>query len=169
MGLACCGCRCVFSVLTIIICVILFLLSGWYWWYIDLAVTAATPDVTAIVLYAISGVLLIVMSIIGVCAIFKKSDNLICYFAIVMMVMFIFGIVQIGLTVYSKSQCNSTTGTSNSSGNPFSFICGLGLGEADVGYWIPTISILAGTLIGFIFAIILKCLWKKDDDKETYY
>jgi len=155
-----CGCRCVFSVLTIIICVILFLLSGWYWWYIDLAIEDS--DVTAIVLYAISGVLLIIMAIIAVAAVFKKSDTLICYFAIVMMVMFVFSLVQVGLTVYSLYDCSNTS-------SPFSFICTLGFGAATTSYWVPTASILAGTLVGFIFAMILKCLWKQSDDKETYY
>jgi len=155
-----CGCRAVFSVLTIIICVILFLLSGWYWWYIDLAVQ--NPDVTAIVLYAISGVLLIVMAIIGIAAVFKRSETLICYFAIVMMVMFVFSLIQVALTVYSLYDCANKS-------NPFTFICDLGFGESTTAYWIPTITILVGTLTGFIFALILKCLWKEKEDNETYY
>jgi len=148
------------SVIMIVTCVVLFLLSGWYWWYLTLAVAA--PDYAALVLYAISGVLLILMAILGIIAVAKTYENLICYFAIVMMVMCVFSLIQVGITIWSSKTCDNKS-------NPFTFICKLQDQDAVLQYWLPTGSIIIVTFLAFIFAMILRKLWKNKEEDEVYY
>jgi len=155
-----CTCQKVLGIITIIICILLFGISGWYWWYLFLALEA--PDYAALVLYAISGVLLILMAILGIVAVIKSYENLICYFGVVMIVMCVFSMIQVGLTIWSSKTCNNKS-------NPFTFICKLENNDAVLQYWIPTGSIIVITLLAFIFAMILRRMWRQEEEEEIYY
>jgi len=143
----------------IFICILLFLLSGWYWWYLFLALDA--PDYAALVLYAISGLLLIIMSILGIVAVAKNYENLMCYFGVVMLVMCIFSLIQVALTVWAYKTCDNKS-------NPFSFICRLD-NDAFLQYWLPTGSVIVVTLLAFIFAMVLRKIYLREEEDEIYY
>jgi len=148
------------GIVIIILCIILFGLSGFYWWYLFLALAA--PDYAGLVLYGISGVLLILMSILGILAILKTYENLLCYFAVVMIIMCIFSLIQVAVTIWSSKTCSNKN-------NPFTFICKLETNNSVVQYWLPTGLIIATTLLSFIFACVLQRMWSKGEEEEVYY
>jgi len=156
-----CGRVCV-SITNIVICVILFLLSGWYWYYV--AVAIPVHDVAAIVVYVISAFVLILLATLGIVAVIKRFENLLLYFAAIMMVMFVFGLIQLALVIYSSRDCKNTN-------NPFTFICGLTTVQAAWQYWLPSATILLANILAFTFSLILKKIWTGEEGggNNNYY
>eukprot|EP01119_Soliformovum_irregulare_P006941 TRINITY_DN19351_c0_g1_i1.p1 TRINITY_DN19351_c0_g1~~TRINITY_DN19351_c0_g1_i1.p1 ORF type:complete len:160 (-),score=27.70 TRINITY_DN19351_c0_g1_i1:140-619(-) len=153
----------VLTVIFIILCALLFLFSAWYWYYLYVAV--GRGDTAAIVIYIISALLLIIMAFIGILSALRMFKTVIIYFAIVMLVMFILGVVQLCVVIYSSTACNSED-------NPFTFICNLDPKNAGVAYWIPTGLILLLNLLCAIFSLVLRSTWEPKEEKggpKNYY
>jgi len=145
-------CNCL-SITLIILCILFSLLSGWYWYYIYVA--APVQDIPALVIYVISGIIMIVLSILGILAVVKHYENLLIYFIFIMIALFILGLVQIALVIYSSRDCQNQS-------NPFTFICNIPLQQAAWEYWAPSTAILICNFALFIFAIAIKQRWQKE-------
>jgi len=156
------GCAQVTRVFFILICIVLILLTGWYWYYLYLAAVAG--QASGIVLYVLSGVILLGISILGlVCAIKRISSPLI-YFIWLMIAMFILGVIQVILGAVSILNCDNPD-------SPFYFLCAITSTDSGWKYWAPTISILVGNLVAAVIALIFRSQIKDltPEERDNYY
>jgi uncharacterized membrane protein len=144
--------------LIIFTCIILLLLSGFYWYYFKTALSNG-PDWSAVIVDIISAVLLILLSIAGIIGIVKKNETIISNFNASMVIIFLFTLAQLIVTIYSSQNCTDK--------NIFSFICGMSSSTAWL-YWFPMACMVVDSLIGFSFGFYLVRLWRKDDPGNYY-
>jgi len=120
-------------------------------------------------IYIISGLLLVLMFVVGMIGGIKKKTTLLIYFAIVNIAMFVFGLIQIGITIYALKKCNDDGKNSS----PFAWVCNINGNTSDWKYYAPTASILLINLLGSIFACVLKGMINADsgesDTKNNFY
>jgi len=144
----------------IVCCILLILLSGWYWYYLGLG--AASGDIAAIILYIISGLLLVLFGILGIVATIKSYETLLLYHNIVMIAMLIVGILEIILAGVSLRNCTSPS-------NPFQFICTLNNSNDTLQFWLPSATIMIGNILALIFGCILRKMIKGEEEDANYY
>jgi len=153
-----CGVK-LLGIIEVLLCFLLMALSAFYFYYLSIAISV--HDIAAEAVYVISAVVLILMGILGIYATIKKSESLISNFAVVMLVMFVLGLIQIILVIYSGSHCDSSS-------NPFTFICDLSNDNKFVLYWFPQVALLVVNALAFIFAMIQKRMWNKEGGGNYY-
>lgn len=73
-----------------------------------------------------------------------------------------FGLIQIILSAISLGDCNSDS-------NPFSFVCSLAGQGSESQFWVPTIMIFVGTVLGLVFSCVLRRMLQKTDETSNYY
>jgi len=139
---------------------VLILLSAWYWYYLGLG--AAGGDIAAIIIYIVSGALLVIFGILGIIAAIKSFETLLLYHNVVMITMLIIGILQIILAIVSISNCTSPS-------NPFQFICNLKNGSDQLLFWLPSITIMIGNALALVFGCMLRKQIKGEEEDANYY
>jgi len=155
------SCRGVTRIILLVLSIILGGLSAWYWYYVYLSVSGPTTDVAALIVYVISGFILLFMGVLGVIAALKQSIKLLTYFVMVLAVMFILGVIQIILTVASLRDCSDNS-------NPLTFICDMDTNEQIREFWVPSISIVVGVMANFVVAMILRRILTKEGEPESH-
>mmetsp|Transcript_15809 Transcript_15809/g.22016 ORF Transcript_15809/g.22016 Transcript_15809/m.22016 type:complete len:161 (-) Transcript_15809:66-548(-) len=152
------------QIILFVLCIILLCLSGWYWYYLSIAVP--NKDWTAVVIYFISGGLVVFMSILGAIGAWKKYSALLLYFAVVMVIMLILGILQIILVAVAQKDCGKKN-------NAFDFVCDIGGGSKEdlLWFWLPTCALLLTNLLCFFFALAVRKLTKNEEGgtANNYY
>jgi len=154
-----CSKKCI-GITFIVCCIFLILLSAWYWYY--LALGASNGDIAAIIIYIISGILLVLFGLLGILATIKSYETLLLYHNIVMITMLIIGIIQIILAGISLNNCTSAS-------NPFQFICSLKNNNDELQFWLPSITIMIGNILALIFGCILRKQIKGEEEDANYY
>jgi len=154
-----CSRKCV-GITFIVCCILLICLSAWYWYY--LALGAASGDIAAIILYIISGLLLVLFGILGIVATIKSYETLLLYHNIVMITMLIVGILEIILAGVSLRNCTSAS-------NPFQFICTLNNNNDTLQFWLPSATIMIGNILALIFGCMLRKMIKGEEEDANYY
>jgi len=145
-------------------CIFLILLSGFYFYYLSVAITGVL-DITAVIIYSISALVIILIGLIGLYSTYRRKTTLLTYFTAINFLMFLLGVVQVGLAGWSLDNCQNLN-------NPFIFICNISLLQASWEFWLPTVAIMVLNIFCFIFSIILLQIWKKEEGgggKENYY
>ncbi|GAM18429.1 hypothetical protein SAMD00019534_016040, partial [Acytostelium subglobosum LB1] len=143
----------VLRILVIICCIALVCLTIPYWIYIKYA--ADNSAWVALALYIVSCVILLILALIGTLGSIKKSRGLLLYFAVVMIIMLLFGIAQIIVTSLDVAGCKE--------GGNFTFLCSTNT----AGYYVPVAIILFINLIGGIIALVLR--WKLNNDQPKNF
>jgi len=118
-------------------------------------------DITALVLYAVSALVIMIIAILGLYSTAKQKKSILTYFAAINFLMFALGVVQIGLAGWALGNCQVLT-------NPFIFICNLNNVQAGYQFWLPTSAIMLLNILCFIFSVILINLLGKGD-LDNYY
>jgi len=135
--------------------VFLVLLTIPYWVQLDFS--DQEQDWVWVAIDVISAILMIILAIIGVLGALKRSRYLLLIYAIGMICMFIFILIQLIINLIMYHDCNS---------NLYIFQCDYSYG----GYLGPTIIMLVVTILGGIFAILLrKVISAEDKQGGTYY
>jgi len=134
-------------------CIILFLLSGFYFYYLTLA--ASVLDITALAIYAISLVIIMAIIGLGLFATYKEKISRLNDFSAINLLLFLLGVVQIALAASALGNCQ----TSNS---PFIFICSLSYVQKAYQFWLPTALIMMFNILCSIFSVILAQNLKKE-------
>eukprot|EP01133_Synstelium_polycarpum_P000162 gene162-192_t len=126
-----------------------------YWIYMKIAID--NEAWVGMAIYIISAVILLILAFLGIFGAIKKNRGVLLYFAIVMIVMLLFGIAQIIVTALDVAGCGSDSDSN------FSFLCS----RSTAGYYAPVAVLLFINLFGAIVAICLR--WKLDHDTDGNY
>jgi len=145
----------IWTILTVVACVVLFLATGPYYYYLSVA-----PDVaqdTAI--FIVSAATVMVLSILGIYGALKKKKGVLLYFALIMMVMLSFTAVQIALTFVALSNCADTS-------QFFHFMCNV---EQAVFFAHSTIIIIVAIMCSVSAYLLRRRLQKQEEDPDNKY
>jgi len=156
MVFAFCTCSiAVFTIFLIVGCVLLWLLTAPYWYYI-----AERPDsVVNDIFFSISAAIIIIMGCVGIYGALKKKKAVLLYFAVVMILMFCFTTVQIILTFIALSDCNDPDSF-------FHFMCDIEQGV----YFGHAFATLVITAVDAVLALLLQWRIKKqEEDPDNFY
>jgi hypothetical protein len=74
--------------------------------------------------------------------------------------MFLIGIGQLVLAIVGVDDCNGDN-------NPYTFICSLKDNGNQLMFWLPSITILIGSILGFIFSCLLRKMIANDEEERT--
>ncbi|KYQ88953.1 hypothetical protein DLAC_10542 [Tieghemostelium lacteum] len=142
-------------VLIIIIGIALLGLTVPYWIYLKQSVD--NEAWVALGIYIASALILIILAVLAFIGAIKKNRGILLYFAVVMIVMLVFGIAQIIVTNLDITGCG---GDANDN---FSFLCSL----SSVAYYLPMALLLFVNLLGAIVALVLR--WRLNHDTSGKY
>ncbi|KAF2070370.1 hypothetical protein CYY_008313 [Polysphondylium violaceum] len=128
-----------------------------YWIYMKYAID--DNAYVGMAIYIVSAVILIILAILAFVGSIKKMRSLLLYFAIVMIVMLIFGIVQIIITNLDIANCDDSGVDDN-----FSFLCAI----SKPAYYVPMAILLFINLFGAVVSLILRYKLAHDTDGKYY-
>jgi len=141
------------GVIVTAICLIILTIPYW----IDLNDNNVNQDWTWVALDVVSAVLMIILAVIGIVGALKSGRTLLLIYAIGMLCMFIFILVQLIVNIVIYQTCDDTIA--------YVFTCDYGLAQ----YLAPTILMLIVTICGGIFAILLRKQLVADDKPQGAY
>jgi len=148
------------KLLTIIAAILVGLCSIPFWVYLKYAVDQS--NWVDVALYVISGVVLIIIAIVGLIGVFKKSRYLLLLFIIALILMAIFVLIQLIIFFVNYHSCDVDNGDKTVSDL---FPCDFNVGA----YLAPTIIIIAIFLIGAFVAIMLRRAYEDAPGGGSYY
>jgi len=146
--------------LTIIFSVLVGLCSIPFWVYLKYAVDQ--DNWVNVALYVISGVVLIILAIVGLIGVFKKSRFLLLLFIIALILMVIFVLIQLIIFFVNYHSCDIDKGDKVVSDL---FPCDFNIGA----YLAPTIIVIAIFVIGAFVAIMLRRAYDDESGSGSYY
>jgi len=126
-----------------------------YW--IHLSYSIDNKDYTWVILDILSAVFMIILGTIGLIGALKPGRLLLLIYAVGMLAMFIFILIQLIINAVIYQQCDDTT--------LYFFTCNYNF----AGYIAPTVIMLVITLAGGIFAIFLRKQIAVDDKPSGSY
>mmetsp|Transcript_17447 Transcript_17447/g.44455 ORF Transcript_17447/g.44455 Transcript_17447/m.44455 type:complete len:155 (+) Transcript_17447:67-531(+) len=143
-----------FTILTIVACILLMSLTGPYWYYIAMEPTV----VQNVVIFGISGLIIFIMGIVGIFAALKKSKPILLWFFLVMVLMCVFTIAQLTLAMIAYSKCGSNSF--------FDFLCS----SNEFVYFAHAFATIIITAICAVCSFLLRWrIVKQEQDPDNYY
>jgi len=145
----------VWKIGTIFCAIAIIILTIPYWIHLSYSVT--NNDYTWIILDVLSAVFMIILGTIGLIGALKPGRMLLLIFAVGMLAMFLFILIQLIINSIIYQQCDDTT--------LYFFTCDYNLAS----YMVPTVIMLVVTLAGGIFAIFYRKQIAEDDKPAGSY
>jgi len=144
--------------LTIIAAIFVGLCSVPFWVYLKYAIDV--DNWVNVALYIISAVVLIIIAIVGLLGVFKKSRYLLLIFIIVLILMIIFVLIQLIIFFLNYHTCDLDQKVVNQI-----FPCDFNIGA----YLAPTIIILVIFVVATFVSIMLRRAIEDDAAAGSYY
>jgi len=146
----------IYKIVVIATAIAIILLTIPYWIHLNYSVHHS--DVVWIVLDVLSAVFMIILGVIGIIGALKSGRMLLLIYAIGMLCMFIFILIQMIINLIDYRTCDNET-------NLVIFTCNYN----EAGYLVPTVLMLIITLVGGIAAILLRKQIVADDKPSGSY
>eukprot|EP01101_Sappina_pedata_P000243 TRINITY_DN10247_c0_g1_i1.p1 TRINITY_DN10247_c0_g1~~TRINITY_DN10247_c0_g1_i1.p1 ORF type:complete len:164 (-),score=32.95 TRINITY_DN10247_c0_g1_i1:120-611(-) len=145
----------VWIILTIVSCVVLFLATGPFYYYISVA----PDDEVNVSFFAISASMLMILSILGFIGAIKKWKPVLLYFSLIMLVMVMFTVAQITLTFVALSNCGDVD-------DFFHFMCEIN----EIVYFAhSTVIIVIGLVCAVCAFMLRRRLSIQENDPDNVY
>jgi len=130
------------KIIVIVTAIAIIILTIPYW--IHLKYSVDNNDILWIILDILSAVFMIILGIIGIVGALKPGRMLLLIYAIGMICLFIFILIQLIVNALVYQQCDDTT--------LYLFTCNYNLAS----YIVPTVIMLVITICGGVFGILLR-------------
>ncbi|EGG17883.1 hypothetical protein DFA_08884 [Cavenderia fasciculata] len=127
-----------------------------YWIYMKIAIDH--DSYVPMGIYIASAIILLILAFLGIFGAIRKSRGLLLYFAVVMIMMFLFGIAQIIVTALDVAGCGDDPSSN------FSFLCSVNT----VGYYVPVGILLFINIFGAVMALWLRYKLVHDTEGKYY-